>query len=221
MSYFGIVANPAVEFVSNLFTRGGWVMYPLAGCSVVAATVIIERLLFWCRESVRRNQRTVDEIFSATERGSFVEAMAAIDRKPDMYARILLSGLTHRDYGLAENMEVAANDEIKRMRQRLSVLDTIITLAPLLGILGTVTGIIASFDILGLGEMGDPQAVIGGISEALITTATGLAIALIVLIPYNYFVAKIEQVTRELGQIATQFEVAYRRGLGNATDKRV
>jgi biopolymer transport protein ExbB len=87
-------------------------------------------------------------------------------------------------------------------------------MAPLLGILGTVLGIIASFDLLGASGIEDPKAVTGGIAQALITTAAGLAVAIVSLIPLNYFVARTQRETRRLEQIATQFEVTCRRNGG-------
>ena len=110
-------------------------------------------------------------------------------------------------------MQVAAENEIARMKRGLNVLDTIITMAPLLGILGTVLGIIESFDLLGMSGIEDPKAVTGGIAQALITTATGLSIALATLVPFNYLVSRVQKATKGLENVTTRFEVAYRRGL--------
>jgi biopolymer transport protein ExbB len=97
-------------------------------------------------------------------------------------------------------------EEDRRMTRYMGVLDTIITLAPLLGILGTVLGIIDSFDLLGARGARDPMAVTGGIARALITTATGLGIAILTLIPYNYFRAKSENALNEIEEVATFLE---------------
>ncbi len=99
------------------------------------------------------------------------------------------------------------------MKRGLSVLDTIITLSPLLGILGTVAGIIISFDLLGAAGLEDPTAVTGGIAQALITTATGLAIAIVALLPYNTLTRKVEKVTRHLEQLITFYEVTVQKGI--------
>lgn len=107
------------------------------------------------------------------------------------------------------------------MKKGMAILDTIITMAPLLGILGTVTGIIKSFDLLGAMQMEDPRGVATGIAEALLTTAAGLIIALGTLLPFNYFISRIQQESRRLEQLATQFEVAYRKGCARETDQRV
>ena len=126
---------------------------------------------------------------------------------------MLAAGLAHRNYGLVQSLAAAAMQEIEKMKRNLSVLDTIITLAPLLGILGTVSGIIVSFDLLGDAGIEDPKAVTGGIAQALLTTAAGLAIAIVALLPYNAFTRKVEKVTRYLEQLATCYEVTVLKGM--------
>jgi biopolymer transport protein ExbB len=196
-----------------LIVRGGPLMWPLLFCSLVSLTISIERGIFWWRVSRRRNERLVENIFGDTEQGDFDGALSIGNATFDFAARVLASGLAHRDYGLTESMQVAAEDEIARMKRGLSVLDTIITMAPLLGILGTVLGIIESFDLLGMSGIEDPKAVTGGIAQALITTATGLSVALVTLVPFNYLVSKVQRATKHLENITTRFEVAYRKGL--------
>jgi biopolymer transport protein ExbB len=198
--------------MKEFFLRGGPIMWPLLICSLIALTVTFERAIFWLREKRRQNQNLVDSIFLHTERAQYASVVDQNMANPNAAVRVLLSGLAHREYGLAESMQVAAGDEIEKMKQGLPILDTIVTLAPLLGILGTVMGIIQSFDLLGASEIGDPRAVTGGIAQALITTATGLGIALVTLVPYNYFVSRVESTARSLEQLATQFEVAFKRG---------
>jgi biopolymer transport protein ExbB len=117
-------------------------------------------------------------------------------------------------------MEVAAEDEIERMKRGLDILDTIITMAPLLGILGTVLGIIDSFDLLGNSGIENPKAVTGGIAQALITTAAGLTVALMTLVPFNYLVAKVKKETKEVNKIMLRFEAAYRNGLEKNNDDK-
>jgi biopolymer transport protein ExbB len=206
---------------ANFFVRGGPVMWPLLGCSLMAATIAVERCLFWWRERRRGDQSLIDRIFQLTEHGEYDQAAQLETARPGAVARILLTGLKHREHGLRESMEVAAVDEVARMKQGLPILDTVITMAPLLGILGTVTGIIRSFDLLGSSQMGDPRAVSSGIAEALITTAAGLMVALPTLLAFNYFVARVQNATKTIEQTATQFEVAYRRGRAHAAKQRV
>ncbi len=192
-------------------------MYPLLGCSLVAIAVTVERAMFWWRDRLRRKPELVDLMFRHTEAGNCEEAISVAGSEPDGTMRVLLAGLTHREHGLAENMQVGAGEEVDRTKRGLGILDTIITMAPLLGILGTVTGIIQSFDLLGASEIGDPKSVISGIAQALITTAAGLTVALVTLIPFNYLVARVERAARHLEQVATQFEAVYKKGQSNAS----
>ena len=104
-------------------------------------------------------------------------------------------------------MEVAAQKETSVLKQRLTILDTIITLAPLLGLLGTVTGMIGSFGIMSQVGIGQPHAVTGGVAEALIATATGLLIAILTLVPYNYFSSRAEREMEEIEFYASRLEL--------------
>jgi len=125
--------------------------------------------------------------------------------------RILISGILHREYSMVKAMEAAAADEIARMRRNMGVLDTIITVSPLLGIFGTVIGIIASFDMLGAGGIDHPETVTKGIAQALITTASGLAIAILTVFPFNYFNARIQRAARFIEKYATSLEIVYEK----------
>ena len=106
----------------------------------------------------------------------------------------------------------AANLEMKRWNRGLPVLDTVITLAPLLGLLGTVTGMIGAFGLLGNQELDAPAAITGGIAEALIATAFGLMIAIVALVPFNYLNAKLEERRHELEDTASRLELLLLRG---------
>ncbi|MFH2059312.1 MAG: MotA/TolQ/ExbB proton channel family protein, partial [Pseudomonadota bacterium] len=129
--------------------------------------------------------------------------------------RMMISGILHREYSLIKAMESSAADEISRMQRFMGALDTMITVAPLMGILGTVLGIIDSFDMLGTLGVANPQAVTGGISQALITTATGLSIAIITVFPYNYFNSRIKRAAGIMEKYATSFEIVYEQILLN------
>ncbi len=202
----------------ELMIKGGPVMWPLLACSIVALAVVFERLLFWLLVSMRKNQKLVNRIFTLTENGDFDTAIQEGEASRCLVCRILTAGLAHRNYGLVQSLEAAAMQEIEKMKRYLSVLDTIITLAPLLGILGTVSGIIISFDLLGTAGIENPKAVTGGIAQALLTTAAGLAIAIVALLPYNALTRKVEKVTRYLEQLMTCYEVTVQKGLENRRD---
>ena len=195
----------------DFFIRGGPVMYPLLACSIISLTVIIERLLFWVREDMHRNQSLVDDVLELCQQGSWDEVRARIAGSKDYIIRILVTGILHKEFSMTKAMETAATDEIKRMRKYLSVLDTMITVAPLLGIFGTVLGIITSFEILGASGIEHPQAVTAGIAQALITTASGLGIAILTVFPYNYFNSRAENAAVYIEKYATSLEIVYEK----------
>jgi biopolymer transport protein ExbB len=188
----------------DLFMKGGPIMYPLLLCSIIALTVIIERTIFWIGEDYRRDQALVNEVLSLAEWGNWEGVRAKIGNSKDFIIRILVAGILHREFSLAKAMETAASDELDRMRRYLPILDTIITVSPLLGIFGTVIGIILSFEMLGSTGIEEPQAVTDGIAQALITTASGLGIAILSLFPFNYFNSRIEK-------YATSLEIVYEK----------
>ena len=105
-------------------------------------------------------------------------------------------------------MEATGLVEVGRMKRGFPSLDTIITLSPLLGLLGTIIGMIDSFGIMAIEGMGSPHAVTGGVAEALICTAGGITVAVLALIPYNYFVARTENITEQIEHYATRTESA-------------
>jgi biopolymer transport protein ExbB len=125
--------------------------------------------------------------------------------------KILVGGIVHREFSMVKAMESAAAEEIKRMRRYMGVLDTMITVAPLLGIFGTVIGIITSFELLGSSGIEHPEAVTAGIAQALITTASGLGIAILSVFPYNYFTARVENAALTIEQYATSLEIVYEK----------
>lgn len=194
-----------------IFQKGGPVMYPLLVCSIIALTVIIERFLFWAREDMRRNQGLVDEVLDLCQKGDWNRVKEKVMGSKDFVIRILVSGILHREFSMTKAMEAAASEEIKRMRRFMSVLDTMITVAPLLGIFGTVIGIISSFELLGSAGIEHPQAVTAGIAQALITTAAGLAIAILSVLPYNYFNSRVEDAALTIEKYATSLEIVYEK----------
>ena len=184
-------------------------MYPLLVCSVIVSTVIIERFFFWLRIAMQRNQPLVDEVLELCRIGDWETVKAKAPATNDYIIRILVNGILHREFSMVKAMESAAADEIKKMQQYMSVLDTMITVAPLLGIFGTVIGIIASFEVLGSAGIEHPQAVTAGIAQALITTATGLGIAILTVFPYNYFNSRARYAAMAIEKYATSLEIVY------------
>ena len=197
--------------MTEYFFKGGPIMYPLLLCSFISLTVIIERLIFWIREERRKTPHLVDEILTLAEKKEYEKAAEIAGRSGDYVAKVLFSGLVHREFSLISALEMAASQEMTRMKRYLTVLDTMITMAPLLGILGTVTGIINSFDLLGSTGIEHPRAVTSGIAQALITTATGLAIAILTLIPYNYFLSKTDDAISNMEKYGTSLEIVFEK----------
>jgi biopolymer transport protein ExbB len=195
----------------NLFIKGGPIMYPLLMCSIIALTVILERTIFWIGEDYRRDQALVNEVLSLAEQGNWEKVRARIGNSKDFIIRILVAGILHREFSIAKAMETAASDELDRMRRYLPILDTIITVSPLLGIFGTVIGIILSFEMLGSAGIEEPQAVTAGIAQALITTASGLGIAILSLFPFNYFNSRVEKSATTIEKYATSLEIVYEK----------
>lgn len=195
----------------QFFYNGGPVMYPLLACSLVVMTVIIERSIFWAKIELERNRSLVDEVLELCRCGDWDSVRKKTMGCKDFVVRIMVSGILHRDFSLLKAMEAAAADEVQRMRRFMGVLDTMITVAPLLGIFGTVLGIITSFEMLGSGGIENPRAVTAGVAQALITTATGLGIAILSVFPYNYFNAKVERAALDIEKYATSLEIVYEK----------
>ncbi|MBI3312272.1 MAG: MotA/TolQ/ExbB proton channel family protein [Candidatus Omnitrophica bacterium] len=191
----------------DLFQKGGPVMWPLLACSVIAMTVVTERLLFWTAVRRNRSREGVQRMLESVRRGNVENARQIGRSVQDPVARVLEAGLQHWPGGVLNAVEVQVQEELRWMRRYLSVLETTITLSPLLGIYGTITGIIRAFGFLGQGGVPDPQLVAAGIAEALITTAAGLTIAILAIPPYNFFVSKTEEMAHEVERQATALEL--------------
>lgn len=188
------------------FLKGGPVMYPLLLCSVISVVIIVERFLFWLLNYFRSNDRRIEQVLVLVKENKKPEALKAAGRSKDPALRVLLSGLNAPLHAASQDMELAAVKQIFHMERFLPAMSTLITLTPLLGILGTVIGIIHSFDALGAAAIVDPRGVTLGVGEALITTAFGLTIAICTLIPYNHFSHKTVQAQSRLEQTATRLE---------------
>jgi len=193
----------------NIFLSGGPVMYPLLACSIIVLTVIIERIFFWIGMDMRRDKSLVDEVIELCRAGDWESVRVKTKISKDYIIKILITGILHRDFSMAKAMESAAAEEIKRMHKYMGVIDTMITVAPLLGIFGTVIGIILSFEALGTVGIEHPQAVTAGIAQALITTAAGLGIAILSVFPYNYFNSRVENAALAIEKYATSLEIVY------------
>ena len=177
-----VLANIIVDF----FIKGGYIMWPILLCLLASLIVLAERTLWWWALSKNSNEKRLNQLFESISTGRFDEAEKISRSQADPFLHTVHHGLTHAHLSLLGAMQLHASDEIEKADKRLWILATFITLAPLLGLLGTVTGIMHSFDAIGDAELAAVK-VTGGIAEALIATACGLGIAILCLIPYNYF----------------------------------
>ncbi|MFM2163965.1 MAG: Biopolymer transport protein ExbB [Planctomycetota bacterium] len=193
----------------TLMERGGFVMWPLLAVSLIAFAVTFERVWFWMNLHSRRETLRYRELLSAFRNGDRSKAESLLRRPGNVYdilARRML------DDGPDDSTALEQIEDLRSQTERFSnMLSTIVTASPMLGILGTVTGIIQSFELLGGSQsIIDPNDVSGGIAEALITTAAGLIIALMALFPYMIFRTQSERALGRFEAIVT----AAKQGLG-------
>lgn len=197
-----MMANIVVQFL----LKGGPVMGPILLCALVAVAVVGERSFWWFRESRRRDPRKLEQILGALENQDVAAAITIGQGSNDPIIRMIQRGLTHAHSSMQGALQLAAGIELERAGRFLTVMDTLVTLAPLLGLLGTVTGLMRAFLSVGSAEL-SVAAVTGGIGEALIATACGLGIAIFSLIPFNFFTARVARLQFELETAASNVEV--------------
>ena len=201
-TYHPYLANVAFE----LFQKGGPIMWPILACAFVAVAVVGERTFWWIRERTRRDSKKLEQILVALEAGDIAEATRISRDSEDPVIRMIHRGLTHVKSSLQGALQLAAGIELRRAGRFLNVMDTLVTLSPLLGLLGTVVGLLTAFRGIGGAELSVVK-VTGGIGEALIATACGLVIAIFSLVPFNYFNGKLTQLQFDLETAATNVEV--------------
>lgn len=202
--------------ISNIFTAGGVVMIPLLGFSILAIALIVERTTFWLRIN-KRQSRVVREFLKLYRLDDVPTALEKLRQNVDLpMARIFLSALeleepNPEEFRLA--LESEAQAEIPLLKRFNNIFETIISLAPLLGLLGTVLGLIASFASLNLGDVGGTRTtgVTAGISEALVSTASGLVVAIFTLMFANTFRGFYLRQMAFIQEYGGQLELLYRR----------
>jgi biopolymer transport protein ExbB len=208
-----ISAQMPLAFLMNqtpmeLFKHGGPIMWPILLVSFLMITVAIERVIFIFRENARRQPDLVDKMLERVEANDISGAVEMGKKSQDFVARILVYAITHKEHSLGNAFTRAANQEMQRFSQGLPTLDTCITAAPLLGLLGTVTGMMNTFGALSGGDIASAAGQItGGVAEALIATACGLAIAITGLLPFNYLNARLDEARHEVEDASNSLEI--------------
>ncbi len=197
--------------VMELFKHGGPIMWPILLVSFLGITVIVERMLFILRENSHREPEVVEKMLENVEKGDIDGALAVGKQSKDFVARILVYSLNNKEYSMHNAFIRAASQELARFQQGMATLDTVITAAPLLGLLGTVTGMMKTFGSMSGDLSSAAGAITGGVAEALIATACGLAIAIMGLLPYNYLNARTEEAKHEVADASNALEILIKK----------
>lgn len=181
----------AIKEVIEYFHKGGLVMWPLLLCSVLVVTIAIERYLYY--KVADSGSLFTQEFCTLMGQGNFVAAKEMAGNSAGECARIISETMSMPGNNARHSayMESQAGLVIAKLRSRLNYLGVIVTMSPLLGLLGTIIGMIGSFSIFNLQE-GQPMAITGGIGEALIATASGLCVAILSLCVHSYFAQRLD-----------------------------
>jgi biopolymer transport protein ExbB len=190
----------------ELFASGGPIMWPVLILFTVGLTVIVERLLFIIRENGQREPEVVSKMLECVEKNDIDGALAIGRKSNDTVARIVVYSLSHPE-SMSNAFFRASGQELARYQQGMATLDTCITAAPLLGLLGTVTGMMKTFGSLSGDISAAAGSITGGVAEALIATMCGLGIAIICLFPYNIMNARTEQLKQEIADASPALEI--------------
>ena len=191
----------------EIVKAGGPFMWPIIICSITAVGILLERLWTLQRKRVLP-QELIKRVTDLADKNQVTPKVIEALEKNSPLGRVLAAALANRDRGRAimmERVEDTGRHVVHELERFLNSLGTIASISPLLGLLGTVTGIIRAFNAVMLGGMGDPRMLAGGISEALITTAGGLAVAIPSFIAYRYLRGKVERIVIDMEKIAVKF----------------
>ena len=202
----------------EMFEKGGPAMVALLFCSVCVLTIAVERFSFY-RQIRKGLLQFIDRLPAVLHTDPLRAAYESCEKETCMAGYVAAAGvkaaIDKKDVNLA--METAYNDAAMQLRSRLNYLSMIVTLSPLLGLLGTISGMIQSFNVFSV-QAGQPLAITGGIGEALIATATGLCVAILALIIHAYFSQKLDEVLVQLDKsmAIVQDEMKQREAVGHA-----
>jgi len=189
--------------------KGGPIMWPILLCSVIAFAIVIERLIRLRREQID-TKSFMEQIAKSLKRNRVMEALELCDRTPGPIANILKAGILKHDrprQEIKESIEDASIHEVPRLERNLPVLATVAHVSPLLGLLGTVTGMVAAFQVIQSKATSvnpvNPGDLAGGIWQALLTTVFGLCVAIPTFVAYNYLVSRVDGFVLDMERSAT------------------
>ena len=174
------------NIVVETFIEGGWVMWPILATFFLAFCVLLDRSIWWLKHQSTLQFAKQEQAQTALGSGDFPTAWSLSQNTSDPFLSNLGDGISHANTSMLAAMQLQATHLIEKSEARMWVISTLITLAPLLGLFGTVVGIMGSFSFVGDEQLAATK-VSGGIAEALIATACGIAIAILCLLPYNFF----------------------------------
>jgi len=192
--------------VIDLFVKGGLAMYPLLLCSILGVAITIERLYSLSRANVDP-KKLMDKVKEALRKKDYRVAVGYCDATPGPVAKAIsavidLHNLPPED--IKEGVNEAVLSEVPRLERGLPTLSTVITISPLLGLLGTITGLMKLFNVIAGGDIGNSEALSRGIAEALITTATGLILAITFLFFHNILATRVDKIINRIEKSVTE-----------------
>ena len=184
----------------ELFNKGGFLMYPIFFSSLLAIAIFFERM-FYLKSIKTSTRKFGNRISDLIRKGNINFAITACRKNISPISQIILAALlkhgSSRDE-IKEVIEDTARQEVTILERNLPILATIANIAPLLGLLGTVFGMIKAFQVVSVVGVGNPEALAGGISEALLTTAFGLSVAIPTIVAYNYLAHRVDRQIKEM-----------------------
>jgi biopolymer transport protein ExbB len=204
----------------EFFSRGGPIMWPLLLCSIVALAIAIERAFFLRRVQID-GEKLMRRVNACLARDNPAEAKGICEATPGPVAKVLAAALAHPELAkqdIRDSVRAVALAEVPVLERGLPSLGTVVTVSPLLGLLGTISGLMKVFNVIAGGEIGNYQKLSVGIAEALITTFAGLSIAIPFLVVYNSLSSRVDSLVNEMEQRVS--ELLARRVDGGAIEQK-
>ena len=187
----------------EIFHHGGWVMYSLLACSIIVVAIGVERFMYY-RRTCTANMTVSQKVLALAKEKKWQDIENFCSTRRCFISDVLMNGLRYRScpISMKESFEEIISVRANGLKRNLNYLDTIVTMAPLLGLLGTVIGMIGSFKVLDVS--GDnPALITGGVGEALIATATGLCVAVLALVVHSYFSNRLDGILTDVENVCT------------------